>query len=200
MVEKYIPKRSWSLAQWSEGYIIKARQELPRFIVYLPEHPNADKRGRVKRAHAVWWLTHNKTMPPRGYVIHHCNHDSLDDRPFNLQVLTISEHSRLHHEKHAPITLVCPVCNKTFTVQYNILSQHFKEGRKVGQKYCSPLCASTARRGKRGHSPRGMTIAKVRRLRKLREDGRSLRELALLFGLSLSGVSAIANRQNWKDV
>lgn len=36
-----------------------------------------------------------KLLP--GEIVHHVNHDTLDNRPENLKVMTLGEHSSLHH-------------------------------------------------------------------------------------------------------
>lgn len=46
------------------------------------------------RARVVWEATHGKI--PRGRVIHHRDHDKLNDAPENLECLTRAEHVRAH--------------------------------------------------------------------------------------------------------
>lgn len=168
-------------------------------VVYRPDYPLSDNRGRAKRAHVVWWI-HHKTVPPKGYVIHHINHNSLDDRPENLLLMTRKEHSLHHHEKNPPSKQICGQCNNEFTVQFNIISQHLREGRKYGQRFCSPECASTFRRGKRGKSYRGITEAIVRSIRKRKASGERVVALAKEYNMSLSGIYAIVRGDNWSDV
>ena len=45
--------------------------------------------------------------------VHHINHDRLDNRIENLELVTAAEHG-LRHTKH-PITKVCDVCGAVFT-------------------------------------------------------------------------------------
>jgi hypothetical protein len=54
--------------------------------------------GWRPRAVAVWETTHGPK--PRGSVIHHKNHDPLDDRIENLQCLTRAEHAKEHQDDH----------------------------------------------------------------------------------------------------
>lgn len=48
------------------------------------------------RAVLVWEEIHGPV--PNGYVIHHVDHDSLNDSPTNLECLTRAEHARVHCE------------------------------------------------------------------------------------------------------
>jgi hypothetical protein len=191
----------WTPDTWTVGTIRMSAG--PRFIVYRPDYPKADAYGRAVRAHVVWWLETGQVLPP-GYVVHHINENTLEDHKWNLALLTAKEHSRHHHEKNAPVVLRCEQCSKDFTVQYNIINQHLKEGRKYGQRFCSKPCADEYRRGKRGHSIYGLTPAKVREIRRFLGDAtkRSSRckEAAARFGISVRSVYAIKSRQNWADV
>lgn len=63
---------------------------------YLPDHPRADKRGLVL-AHIIAYEKHTGTRVPEGYVIHHINGVKTDNRPENLTMLTVSEHTILHN-------------------------------------------------------------------------------------------------------
>lgn len=197
------PKRRydspWTPRRWNEAYIIRASGHQPRAKVWRPDYPRADRYGRALRSHVVWWLTHKKT-PPRGHVIHHINHNSLDDRPENLMPMTPRDHSRHHHEKFPPCTIVCAECGNAFVVQYNIISQHLREGRKYGQRFCSRKCVDRSHRGKRGHSYRGLTVVKVRDIKRKLKRKIPVRLLAIGYGVSISTIYAIKNGQNWGDV
>ena len=65
-------------------------------LIYMPEHERADKHGYVFEHIVVWEEEHNEKLPD-GYVIHHINHNKTDNRPSNLQKLSIPEHVKLHH-------------------------------------------------------------------------------------------------------
>lgn len=63
--------------------------------------------------------------------VHHKNHDRLDNRPENLEVVTSAEHG-LRHTIH-PITKACVVCGQDFTPH---------KTKRVRAKTCSPACKS----------------------------------------------------------
>jgi hypothetical protein len=58
------------------------------------------KNGYVKRADLVAEIALGRSLLP-SEIVHHKNHDKIDDRPENLQVLTKQEHSRLHGLENA---------------------------------------------------------------------------------------------------
>ena len=45
--------------------------------------------------------------------VHHINHDRLDNRPENLEVVTSAEHGRRH--TFHPVTKSCVICGQEFT-------------------------------------------------------------------------------------
>ena len=52
--------------------------------------------GKRKREHVmVWEAAHGPIQ--RGYVVHHVNHDKLDNRLENLELLTRAEHVAKHN-------------------------------------------------------------------------------------------------------
>lgn len=47
-------------------------------------------------AHRFVWEAFNNEVIPNGYEVNHINKNKLDNRPSNLEVLTIEEHRNLH--------------------------------------------------------------------------------------------------------
>lgn len=76
--------------------------------VYVPAHPFAVSGGRVREHRVIaekYLLTDECSVEIDGkkylspnYDVHHINQDKLDNRVENLQVLTRSEHQKLHHK------------------------------------------------------------------------------------------------------
>lgn len=74
--------------------------------LYVPDHPFADKHGRVREHRYVAEkhflndensiLIDGKNYLDPKYEVHHINMIKDDNRPENLMVLTKSEHKRLH--------------------------------------------------------------------------------------------------------
>lgn len=71
-------------------------------------------------------------------VIHHINGIKNDNIIENLQLMTTSEHSKLHSKKGKYININCKNCNKKFTK----LESNIKNKLKYGQQhiFCSSKC------------------------------------------------------------
>ena len=67
----------------------------------------------------------------RSEQVHHRNHDRLDNRPENLELVTSKQHG-LRHTRHA-LTKVCVICQATFTPH---------KTKRARQQTCSPACRS----------------------------------------------------------
>ena len=70
----------------SDGYL----------LVMRPSWYATTRRSRI-RQHSVVYCEHNQlTKIPKGYAVHHINEVRTDNRIENLQMMTISEHMKLH--------------------------------------------------------------------------------------------------------
>lgn len=55
-----------------------------------------DREKQQCRLHRGCWAAHYGEIP-EGYVVHHINKETLDNRIENLACMSANEHSRLHH-------------------------------------------------------------------------------------------------------
>ncbi len=82
--------------QPSNNYIGFQRTEKGYIIIHKPDWPSANKRGYVREHRYVMEQHLGRSLLPTE-DIHHLNHVRTDNRLENLEVLTHSEHSKLHH-------------------------------------------------------------------------------------------------------
>lgn len=84
----------------------------------------------------VVWQYYNGAIPEGDYEIHHKDLNPANNESSNLQLLTRSEHQRLHSRITEPQTCVCEVCGKSFQVQNR---------RRKLSRFCSLECRNFAR-------------------------------------------------------
>jgi hypothetical protein len=71
--------------------------------------------GKLRMQHVIVWEQHNGPIPP-GMQIHHRNHIKDDNRIKNLQLVTPTEHKRIHSGcklKNGVWWKPCKHCTKT---------------------------------------------------------------------------------------
>lgn len=66
------------------------------YYLYKPDHPNAIKKGRYIAEHRYVLEQKIGRFLEKNEIAHHINEEKTDNRPENLQVLTISEHNKYH--------------------------------------------------------------------------------------------------------
>lgn len=109
--------------------------------VLVPEHPKSTKNGYVLE-HRIVVENHLGRMLEPSEMVHHRNHDKKDNRIENLELMTQSEHAKLHAPPKTMVTLTCPECQNLFTrVKY----QTFKGQKQV---FCSRSCNGRYQRRK----------------------------------------------------
>lgn len=114
-------------SSWGRGYI----------AVHIPEHPKADKRGRVM-LHRVVVENHIGRLLEDDEHVHHENEDPSDNRIENLELMTHSEHAGHHsrqRQKPNLVTVQCAQCGHAFE----------RRQRKINGKrvFCSRSCSAT---------------------------------------------------------
>lgn len=67
-------------------------------LLYMPDHPRADKHGRVFE-HIIVWENYYNEQVTEDYVIHHINEIKDDNRVENLKKMTFGEHTAYHNKK-----------------------------------------------------------------------------------------------------
>jgi HNH endonuclease len=86
--------------------------------------------GKQVREHRKLW--ENAFGPiPDGMILHHKNHDKLDNRLENLELVTRQEHPKIHFSK-APSPCSVPECPRASRA-LGLCRNHWKERRKYGR-------------------------------------------------------------------
>lgn len=104
---------------------------------YKPEHELANKAGKVYQ-HTYVMVQHIQRKLTENEEVHHKDRVRSNNNISNLQLLTSSEHRKLHCLEAGQGTLqeyTCNFCKRTFKAY---------SGRK--QKFCSKECAVLSRR------------------------------------------------------
>lgn len=128
----------WDGSDWDDGYI----DNKGRFRIYRPDYPRAYALGYVLRSHVVWWL-HHGICHPKGTNLHHKNHNKLDDRIENLELLLAGDHVR-HHCAKIGVQFICRNCKQSFYVPTWRVKERRTEGNTI--KFCSQKCYHAAGR------------------------------------------------------
>jgi hypothetical protein len=102
------------------------------------EHPKATKYGYVLM-HRLIMENHLQRLLNHNEVVHHKNHNKHDNSIENLEILTTTEHSKLHAKRgRTYVDLICPVCKKPFKKEKRFLNPKTKEHK------CSRRCNGIA--------------------------------------------------------
>ena len=66
-------------------------------LLKKPNHPNAKARGYILEHRYIMSNHLGRPLRPRE-VVHHINHNTMDNRIANLQLMDVKQHVRLHHK------------------------------------------------------------------------------------------------------
>lgn len=133
-------RQLWSLENFDDATLIKLKNKLPRYFVYLPNHHRASKNGMVLRSIAAYEL-YTGDIVTKTYEIHHINGDSLNDYKENLLKVTKSEHRKIHQPKDL-VDLVCDYCQQKYTrSRFRVRDRLKKKEEGIPVKFfCSQKC------------------------------------------------------------
>lgn len=103
----------------------------------VPEHPNATSNGYVLEHRIVIENMLGRILSVNE-IIHHIDGDGKNNCPGNLEVMSKSEHARMHMLKRGRkmATLLCPACGCIFDREYR---QTFL-AKKGEYTCCSRVC------------------------------------------------------------
>lgn len=121
--------------------------------------------------------------------VHHINHNRLDNRIENLELVSSYEHGLRHTV--LPTEKACEICGITFAPQ--------KTKRLRAVTCGSNECRKAIHSGENNAFAK-LTESDVREIRVFRESGLKLKQIAELFDLTESSVSSIARRKTWASV
>ena len=114
-----------------------------------PLHPKANAKGLYPLHRVLAENTLGRLLLP-GEIVHHVDHNKLNNDPSNLRVVLNHEHSRYHQEIEA-LTRLCVVCEVPFQIKGYVLRHRL--GRNKSQKVtCSRSCGASLGHGITAHS------------------------------------------------
>ena len=85
------------------GWIGRGSRGREYFVAWVPlkerdgRHPTLRADGYMMRSHYVWNTTYPTDPVQQGEMVHHINHDTLDDRPANLRKASNQKEHAAHH-------------------------------------------------------------------------------------------------------
>jgi len=98
MIEKYLRRKGLlrsrleGVARGSQHPAFRGKVFYGGYVyIYMPQHPKANKKGRVPE-HILVWEEANGRPLPEGFIIHHLNGVKSDNRPENLMAIPRGKH------------------------------------------------------------------------------------------------------------
>lgn len=111
-----------------------------------PDYRGVKYRGKYSYKHHIVWWENTGEILETNEIIHHKNHNKLDNRFSNLEKMSRSEHSSLHKIQPKLMTCVCLWCKCMFTKTARELKPRLK--RNKGKIFCSRSCQVKDQRSK----------------------------------------------------
>lgn len=84
-----------SIAKTKKGIGHKKIRQDGYIAIYFPDHPKSTKEGYIMEHDLIMECYIGRWLKEKE-VVHHINHKRDDNRIENLQLMTTSEHARLH--------------------------------------------------------------------------------------------------------
>lgn len=123
------PLHGCANGNWKGGQVLSAKGY---WYVLDHSHPGANADGYVKRATLVLESSLGRFLE-QGELAHHLDEDKTNDEISNLQLMTVGEHTRLHH-KRKPCAIGGPLRRVVWPSDEELLRQaQIYSVRKLGQ-------------------------------------------------------------------
>jgi len=91
--------------------------------------------------HLVWWINTGETVPEK-HVIHHKNGSTRDNKFENLEILSSSNHAKLHRSfGRTMMEITCAFCGKKSKKEKRQIVPKMNNGQK--DFYCDRSCMAT---------------------------------------------------------
>lgn len=114
-------------------HIKKGGRGCDYWVVNCPCHRDADKQGQVKKHRLLMEIHLGRYLKPKE-VVHHIDGNGLNNDLSNLELLTHSEHARLHNIKRSPYkgSRKCIVggCNRNIVVKF-MCFKHYQRAVRI---------------------------------------------------------------------
>lgn len=164
--------------QWKDGTRIS--QEGYRLIRVNYEHPNQQAGGYILEHRFVMSQHLSRPLHPNE-IVHHKDHNKLNNHIDNLEITTREDHQKDHHTRIKKLKKVCPNCGKPYS----------KHGTAANNrsKFCSRECRYAI-----GNSLcRKVSLEQEKEILELRGKV-SRKNIAEIYGISIHGVSTVYYR------
>lgn len=132
---------------WNGGRTIKCGY----VCLHKPEHPFCNSNGYIKE-HRLIMEEHLGRTLNREEHIHHRNNNKLDNRLSNLQLVTNSEHIKLHRkELNKKLRIAFKKLRKRINKKCVVCEKYFDTRPCEGHVFCSRECYYKKMIGQRWH-------------------------------------------------